>query len=360
MCSDIQGIKALSDKSHYWRSMQENRIIHLLKMDPCQTKIAEKLIILNDRAIGMLTRLYNIKRACCDPKSKPQLLNEKSLEGCLKHITRKFPIIDTRSNPSTFSQANALKQEIIKSLSLYYYTFADLLDLKDHIMQLLTAMDACQYKLDITLNYDLTAGYMNLVVNLICMMILVSRVDDRRAVLGLYNAAFELSNGQNESTFPRLGQMILDYENPLKKLSEDLGPLNRLIHSALTSLASVYVRRNITAEAWRNAQMLSLVASPQQILYAAQTDTIACEYLSLDVMDRWIILGVTVCHSNLLQDSVIANLWQRALQTGLAIRLFRDEILIVHQTVQAFFDSIKGYSRKIQEVKDHYSMALQT
>lgn len=69
---------------------------------------------------------------------------------------------------------------------------------------------------------------MNLVVNLICMMILVSRVDDRRAVLGLYNAAFELSNGQNESTFPRLGQMILDYENPLKKLSEDLGPLNRV------------------------------------------------------------------------------------------------------------------------------------
>lgn len=34
-------------------------------------------------------------------------------------------------------------------------------------------------------------------------------------------------------------------------------------------------------------------------------------------------MSVLVCHNTLLNDSVIANLWQRALQTGLAIRLFR-------------------------------------
>lgn len=35
-----------------------------------------------------------------------------------------------------------------------------------------------------SLNYELTAGYLNLVVNLICLMILLSRVDDRKVVLG--------------------------------------------------------------------------------------------------------------------------------------------------------------------------------
>ncbi|KAL3981395.1 Membrane-associated protein gex-3 [Acanthocheilonema viteae] len=330
------------------------------KVDVTQMKIAEKLIILNDRAVGMLTRLYNIKKACSDPKSRPQFLSEKSLESCIKHIVRKFPIVDARSSSTLFHQVSFIKQEILKSLSLYYCTFADLLDLKDHILQLLTTMDAAQFKLDITTSYDLTAGYMNLVINLVCLMVLLCRVDDRKAVLGLFNAAYELSNGQSEPTFPRLGQMIIEYDNPWKKLAEDLGPLNRLIHSSLTSLGTVYVRRNITANAWRNAQMLSLVASPQQILYAAQTDTIACEYLSLDVMDRWIILGVLVCHNTLLNDSIIANLWQRALQTGLAIRLFRDEILIVHQTIQSVFENVKSYSKKLQEVKDHYSVALQT
>ncbi|KAK6028994.1 hypothetical protein OSTOST_04900, partial [Ostertagia ostertagi] len=153
-----------------------------------------------------------------------------------------------------------MKEDIIKSLGLYYYTFADLMDLKDNILQLLTTMDPCQCQLDSSLNYELTAGYLNLVVNLICLMILLSRVDDRK-----------------------------------------------LISSALSSLSPVYLRRNITANTWRNAQILSLTANPHQILYAAQTDTV--------------------------------------LQT--------------HHEIQQFFDSIKGYHKRSQEVKDCFSIALQ-
>lgn len=36
-------------------------------LTPAQHKLAEKLTILNDRGIGMLTRIYNIKKVnfCC-------------------------------------------------------------------------------------------------------------------------------------------------------------------------------------------------------------------------------------------------------------------------------------------------------
>lgn len=37
----------------------------------------------------------------------------------------------------------------MKSLSLYYNTFVDLLDFKDKVSELLTTMDACQVFLDI-------------------------------------------------------------------------------------------------------------------------------------------------------------------------------------------------------------------
>ena len=37
----------------------------------------------------------------------------------------------------------------MKSLSLYYNTFVDLLDYKDKVSELLTTMDACQVHLDI-------------------------------------------------------------------------------------------------------------------------------------------------------------------------------------------------------------------
>uniref|UniRef100_A0A914VN14 Nck-associated protein 1 n=3 Tax=Plectus sambesii TaxID=2011161 RepID=A0A914VN14_9BILA len=330
-----------------------------LKLNASQQKLAEKLIILNDRAIGMLTRIYNIKKACGDPKSKPSFLSEKNLENALKQICRKFPTIDTRSSGTTFNHVNAIKADIIKSLSLYYYTFADLLDLKDHITELLTTMDACQAHLDITLNYDLTASYLNLVVNYICLMVLLSRVDDRKAVLGLFNAAYELQHGYSETTFPRLGQMIVDYDSPLKKLAEDFTPLARLIGTALGSLSAVYLRRNITADAWRTAQMLSLIGSPQQLLYAAQTDTIPCEYLSLDTMDRWIIFGLTVCHTSLLNQPVFAELWQRALESGLTVRLFRDEVVTIHPYLQAYFETLKGYNKRLAELKEFQSVTLQ-
>jgi NCK-associated protein 1 len=49
------------------------------------------------------------------------------------------------------------------------------------------------------------------------------------------------------------------------------------------------MRRNLTAEQMRNAQLLSLTAQPAQLLYVAQTDTMPCEYMSIDAMERWII-----------------------------------------------------------------------
>lgn len=65
-----------------------------------QNKIAEKLIVLNNHGIGMLARVWNIKKECTDNKdssSKPAFLNDKSLESTFKQITKKFPVIEKGS-----------------------------------------------------------------------------------------------------------------------------------------------------------------------------------------------------------------------------------------------------------------------
>lgn len=157
-----------------------------------ERKIAEKLIILNDRGVGMLTRIYNIKKACGDAKSKPGFLSDKSLESSIKNIVRRFPNIDGKS----ITALHLIRNEIIKSLSLYYYTFVDLLDFKDNVCELLTSMDAFQVHLDISLNFELTKHYLDLVVTYVSLMVLLSRVEDRKAVLGLFNAAYEVVHGE--------------------------------------------------------------------------------------------------------------------------------------------------------------------
>jgi NCK-associated protein 1 len=66
--------------------------------DAAQLKFAEKLVILNDRAMGMLTRIYNMKKACADHKSRPQFLCDKSLDSAITHIVKRFPVLDIKRN----------------------------------------------------------------------------------------------------------------------------------------------------------------------------------------------------------------------------------------------------------------------
>ena len=68
--------------------------------------------------------------------------------------------------------------------------------------------------------------------------------------LNFDNFIFKILN-LSDVSFPRLGQMIMDYDPPLKKLSEEFIPHSKLLVSALLSLQHVYLRRNLTAEKWR-------------------------------------------------------------------------------------------------------------
>lgn len=126
-------------------------------------------------------------------------------------------------------------------------------------------------------------------VTYVSLFMLLARVEDRKAVLGLFNVAHEMSHGHGDSSFPRLGQMILDYENPIKKLSEEFVPHSKLLYQSLMSLHKIFTMRNLPADEWRKSQILSLVATPSQMLNPAQTDVIQCEYLSLDAMERYLI-----------------------------------------------------------------------
>lgn len=120
-------------------------------------------------------------------------------------------------------------------------------------------------------------------------MVLMSRVDDRKAALSLYNIAFDMTHGHTDTSFPRLGQMIIDFENPLKKLSEEFFPHSRLLQQALTSLKIFFESRNKTADDWRNDQLFSLVANSEAMLQPIVDEFAQCRYMSIDAMERYII-----------------------------------------------------------------------
>ncbi|MEQ2182288.1 Nck-associated protein 1 [Goodea atripinnis] len=126
-----------------------------------------------------------------------------------------------------------------------------------------------------TVNFDLTKNYLDLVVTYTTLMIILSRIEERKAIIGLYNYAHEMTHGASDREYPRLGQMIVDYENPLKKMMEEFVPHGKSLSDALISLQMVYPRRNLSADQWRNAQLLSLISAPSTMLNPAQSDTVS-------------------------------------------------------------------------------------
>ncbi|XP_071795826.1 nck-associated protein 1-like isoform X3 [Asterias amurensis] len=328
-----------------------------MSVNQSQQKLAEKLTILVDRGQGMLARLYNIKKACQDPRSRPAFLSEKALEPCLKSIVKKFPNTE-KNTQGQLAPIDQRKSEILKVLSVYYTTFRDIHEYTDHVTELLTVLASCHVHFDITANFDMTKNYLELVVTYISIMMLLARVEDRKAMLGLYNQAYELAYGKSEPSFARLGTLICDFDSPVKKLTQQFVPLERCVASALFSLLHLYPRRNMTAGEMRSQEMLSLVSKPALLLNPAQSETMRCEYLSLDTMERWIILGFLVCPTLLQSNERAHALWKPALQWGFCITLFRDEVLMFHKFIELFFDTIKGFHKRVLEVKECCNFAL--
>ncbi|KAJ8961396.1 hypothetical protein NQ318_014641 [Aromia moschata] len=186
-------------------------------------------------------------------------------------------------------------------------------------------MDAFQVDLDISTNFELTKHYLDLVTTYVSLMVLLSRVEDRKAVLGLFNAAYEIVHGSPDQSFPRLGSMIMDYDIPFKKLCEEFVPHSRLLAQAINSLIPVYIPRNVSADKWRSEQKLTLVGNP----------------------------------ALLLKPDNFNKLFLNALESSWVIPLFRDEVVHIHQYIWSFFDTLKGYSKRISEVKDAYNQAVQ-
>ncbi|XP_074917148.1 nck-associated protein 1-like isoform X3 [Chelonoidis abingdonii] len=317
-----------------------------------QHKFAEKLTILNDRGKGVLIRMYNIKKTCSDPRSKPAFFTEKTMEPSIKYINKKFPNVDARSSTQHLGPVHKEKAEIIKVLNSYYQSFVDVMEFRDHVYELLNTIDASQCYFDIHVNYDLTKNYLDLVVTYTSVILLLSRIEDRKALIGMYNCAHEMIQGSGDPSYARLAQMVLEYDTPLKKLTEEFGPHSKAVTSALLSLHFLFVRRNQSAEQWRSDQLLSLISNSATMLSPASSDVMACEYLSLEVIERWILTGFLLCHGCLSSNPQCLELWKLGLQGSLYISLIRDDALQIHKVTEEFFGSLKGYGKRVADVKE--------
>uniref|UniRef100_A0A670Z313 NCK associated protein 1 like n=1 Tax=Pseudonaja textilis TaxID=8673 RepID=A0A670Z313_PSETE len=318
-------------------------------------KFAEKLTILNDRGKGVLIRIYNIKKVGADVTA----LSGKKwsyIKAYLSPYACFSPHLQQHLGP-----VHREKADIFRTLTAYYQTFVDVMEFRvtQSFLFLPSNSVICILFFLQNVNYDFTKNYLDLIVTYVSVIVLLSRIDDRKVLIGLHHCTHEMIHGISDSSFRRLGQMIIEYENPLRKLLEEFGPHTKTVSHALLSLHFLFVRRNHSADQWRADQLFSLISNPANMLSPASSDTMACEYLSWEVLERWIVMGFLLCHSCLGSTQNCLELWRMALRGSLYITLIRDEVLSIHKVTEEAFSGIKGYGKRITDIKDCKEHALQ-
>ncbi|XP_039373593.1 nck-associated protein 1-like [Mauremys reevesii] len=201
-------------------------------------------------------------------------------------------------------------------------------------------------------NYDLTKNYLDLVVTYTSVIMSLSRIEDRKALIRMYNCAHEMIQGSSDPSYARLAQMVLEYDTPLKKLTEEFGPHTKAMTSALLSLHFLFARRNQSAEQWRSDQLLSLISNAATMLSPASSDVVSLDFRGLGAVGRGPELGFLLCHGCLSSNPQCLELWKLGLQGSLYISLIRDDALQIHKVTEEFFSSLKGYGKRVADVKE--------
>uniref|UniRef100_A0A3P9L8U9 NCK associated protein 1 like n=1 Tax=Oryzias latipes TaxID=8090 RepID=A0A3P9L8U9_ORYLA len=315
-----------------------------------QMKLAEKLTVLNERGQGVLIRMNYIKKLCSHSKLRPTFLTDKAMEPAIKYINKKFPNIDFRGINVSMKQS-CKKKNTLHKISTGDNGTRNILNVNtDHAYELLNTIDAGQCSFDIVFNFDFTKNYLDLIITFTSVILMLSRIEDKKVLVGMFNCAHEMTNGTSEPSYPRLGQMFLEYDHPWKKLLEDFGPHTRSVTAALISLNTVYPRRNLPPEQWRRAQLLSLLSIP-----AAMMEPACLSHTFQTISWRlpaFFAVGFLLCHSSLNTNQTSMELWKMALRSGLYLTLIRDEVFNIHKVTEDIFDNFKGYSKRVADIKE--------
>eukprot|EP00048_Salpingoeca_helianthica_P015488 m.227034 g.227034 ORF g.227034 m.227034 type:complete len:1121 (-) comp17108_c0_seq1:180-3542(-) len=319
-------------------------------------KAAEKLLILNRHGSGLLARLYQTLQTF-NSAERPQFLTEKANEQHLKNLMKKFPVIEVpRSQATPF---HARRQELLDNFEEHYQNLVDLLEFKVAMTDVLTAVGAHMLTLDIGINPGLTRAFLDLVCTYLSLMVIMSRIDERRTIAVVYAAAYELDKGTGETNFPRLGQFLVDYDTPLKRMHEDFNPIAKGLADALESLRPIVDRRYVPAEALRKDSPLNMLQHSAKLALPSEHEHIAYDLTSLDQVVRWISLGYLLVPNEIAKQEVF-DMLLKVLADGWVVTLFRTEVLQIHAAYEVTLASLrdqKKLSKQKSTIADQHSHA---
>lgn len=215
----------------------------------------------------------------------------------------------------------------------------------------MSAVNNAGLQLDLSVTTKITTSFLDLICTYASVLVLTSRLSDRRIIAAMYHGAHELIKGTGEPQYSDLSRFLVDFERPFVKLRSEFAPHCEVIGKALSSVKPVFDRRNLSAAMLRKNNTLS-VSHNSAMMREPTTDGVQVDLLSLGDMVRWVCFGYLMLPDELVLKPDAQAMLLVALNDGFLLRLYRDESINIH----AEYDTVLG---AIKEAKVLYKSVIE-
>eukprot|EP00127_Corallochytrium_limacisporum_P005724 Clim_evm103s210 gene=Clim_evmTU103s210 len=191
-------------------------------------RVAERLILLNDRAEGLLCRFYHSAKLYSEkPSVMPAAFKDKRMIPFNAAIEKDFPKIPwTLAIPLATMDPGVLEDTYQKLIPLYR-AFVDTLEVRNQTVKLFHELVEVSPIVHMKANFTLVEQCLQLLRRLAALLVLQARFSHRKMVVVYGFMAFKESRGSPEPHFERLIAFLDRYTVPFGQLADDLNEMKQ-------------------------------------------------------------------------------------------------------------------------------------
>uniref|UniRef100_A0A7S1XR57 CYRIA/CYRIB Rac1 binding domain-containing protein n=1 Tax=Phaeomonas parva TaxID=124430 RepID=A0A7S1XR57_9STRA len=325
-------------------------------------KFNEKALVLQDACLGIMTKVSFLRKNIETPGSRPHALSNDNWSRVRKTVEKAFPDRPDLSAVKGFETFQQGASQVCDELQDIYLTFVDLMDLLDASKDLLATALHGTVHFRTEQNRVVIAHTMNLFTSFVKLHLVMDAFSDRRVLTGLYAAAYHCVHGSSEPQVARVAHQIQDFEDPLKRLINEVEAMNvaELLFDVCLALKPA-VDTYLHTEGLRQKNMLNPTEEAGGLaLPVRQELNVSHPKLSLHAEMRdahrymiWTIyVGLVTPELMLREDRQFLNLFNTVARHYLLVPVFRGQTLNVHQATEELAKWFPPRGYKIQPPKE--------
>ena len=323
------------------------------------TRNAERLLILGDVGLGLLSRLHLLISY-----RRPATPFTPDIDKFVKNLlTKRFPDLPTDLPKQSGFDAFRRSADAIKTCTYEYVaTLVDCMGWIAEAWAVLEETGNAVGEFSLTVNSDITHFYFTLLTRFVQLHLLIAQLDTpQHQILAHYYAAYLLvappaaisaqssqaivtSPTSLDADYTRLASHLNKYSRqPLKALQAYFTSLSLLIGNALCSSSfssPVYTYSKL--KAYTDSKLFAIdtatTTSLSTALLTPCKEPLYAELIGLPRVREYVLYGFLVCPGELQRPGAI-ELLQQVLQWDVVVPLYRDVVLNVGREYGDLFDN---------------------